>query len=277
MEVVDIARSPDDVVFRAKVRQLLDGARERVGIIAGEFGAYRYADLREGVQQAIHRGVEVEGYGNQPSSDVIDKMTSDGVRLTIGGLRSLHHYFVADNLSSIASYKAPDAGPTTPGTRWGKMYLGDPEMGGAISSYQRFLQASAKGTPPMQLLNELTTEIGIHPLLARRIRIADNVLSLAGVESPPPSGLVEAMLATFNPPVSDRLGTNQGSETELALVNQIALITASMALAQFTFSWDAPVISQIEANRESVAEANRAMRFIPKQSSPRHSIWEDPS
>jgi hypothetical protein len=277
MTIIEFQRSVDDRTFRAHVRKLLDEARENVGIIAGEFGAYRYPELREGVQHATHRGVGVDAYGNRPDSDVLAQMTNDGVGVTVGPLKSLHHYFVADGTNAIVSFKEPGAAPTQPGTRWGRVYLGEPDMALAINSYRHFLEGSAKGVQPSRLLTDLVHDVGAHPTFARRIRIADNVLSIAGVETPPPTGLVEAMLASFGTLATNPRQSGADNEAELALVNQIALVTASMALSQSGDWWDAPVVSIIQASQESVDEARLSMQLRPRESSPRHSIWESPS
>jgi len=277
MSIIEFERSVDDRVFRSHVRKLLDEAHRHVGIIAGEFGAYRYPDLREGIQLAASRGVGIGAYGNRPEPDVLAQMTGDGVDVTVGALKSLHHYFVADGTNAIVSFKEPGAAPTQSGTRWGRVYLGEPGMALAIDSYRHFLEGNAKGFEPSRLLTALVHDVGVHPMLARRIRIADNVLSVAGVDSPPPSGLVEAMLASFRSSSASSSGEEGGGEAELALVNQIALVTASMALSQSGDWLSSPVVSSIGASKESVDEARRSMQLRLKETSPRHSIWESVS
>jgi hypothetical protein len=273
MEATPIARSPEDEFFRRAVRQLLDEATERVRIIAGEFGAYRYSDLREGVQNAVHRGVPVEAFGNQRSPEAI-LMERDGVDVTVGGLRSLHHYFVCDDMSTIVSFKEPRAGPTRPGTRTAELYRDDREMAAAVAAYQRFLELASRGMAPSSLLEGLAKDIEAHPLLARRICLADNVLEAVGVEGPTASLLVGSILASLRPSASHETPSGGELEERLAIANQMAILSAAILLAQNAHPGDPPLTANATISASAVDEARRSLERTVPGLAPSKSIWE---
>lgn len=176
----EFTASPDDVEFRLELRRLLDQAKYTVSVIAGELGAYDFPEIREGVLDASRRGVALSFYANEPKFGTTRELRLAGASVSLGELRSRHHYFVSDHLHVIESLKEPTQRGTVPGTRQGFFRTDDPEFARAAETYFDFLRNSESGRHSAEAIESLLESARVQPLLLRRIPVWQNALELAG-------------------------------------------------------------------------------------------------
>ncbi len=66
MALNKIKRDPTDEDFRSKATALIDSAKKKVLVIAGEIGAYGFPDMKWAAERARERGVSVKVYATDP-------------------------------------------------------------------------------------------------------------------------------------------------------------------------------------------------------------------
>jgi sugar-specific transcriptional regulator TrmB len=82
--------------YRDTVTRLVDMAQDEIVMIVGEIGAYKFIDIRWGLEEAIARGVKVRVYAYKPRIDIRNRLVELGVKLYIGSEEPPERYIVID-------------------------------------------------------------------------------------------------------------------------------------------------------------------------------------
>ncbi len=228
MPTIEVEPSSQDVNFRREVLARLRSASSRVRVIAGELGSYvDYAELREAAHEAAARGASVTAYAHEPSSATLKSLAEANIEVTVGTLRSLHHYLEIDDDEVVTSLKDPSGRPTPAGSRRALVTRGDAELAQAIAVYDDFLTRAGRlrhgETRP--LLDRLRELVGEVPALGRRVPLGENLLVLAGLDEEKARRFATEAREQVRQGLVDEHGT-LGPLTETALVNEACLRTA---------------------------------------------------
>lgn len=103
-------------------------------MITGEFGAYKFPELKQKVHEALARGVKMKVYANSPSLSDVRDIKERGGEFFIGEILAKDHYTVIDKNKVIVSEKDGVELPTKIGERHGCAYV-DPEYAKKIVAF----------------------------------------------------------------------------------------------------------------------------------------------
>ena len=182
MEIIEIPTTEGDEEFVRHVSLLLSEGDGPFDIIAGELGAYDIPAVHSAVNSALDRGAPFSAYANVPRPDAVAEISRHGGRVSVGLLRSRHHYFVDGKGNTIVSLKHPAAWGTRLGTRRARLFRGDQTFASAVRSYKSFLETTSSGASPSEAIDSLIGSLREHPVMVRRIPLAQNILMLARLD-----------------------------------------------------------------------------------------------
>lgn len=100
-----------------------------------EVGAYKFLDVRWGLEEAIDRGVKANVYAFNPRVDIRNRLIELGVRLYLGSEEPAKKYLVVDRKHWYV------ATPSEQEKRAGELYLNDPEGASRIiRKFQKYIK-----------------------------------------------------------------------------------------------------------------------------------------
>lgn len=223
----ELPNSPEDARFRAAVLAQLQSAKSRIQVIAGELGSYRFPELRAAALERFRAGVRISAYANEPDPETLAELRSAGVDVTIGSLRSFHHYLLVDGSRVITSFKEEPGVPTPTGRRRA-VASDDPELARAVGHYADFLVDQARSSaPPAANLARFLDVLQGDPAMGRLLPIGENLLELAGMNGAEAVRFVRELRSELRRVMTDGTG-DLGPATESVLVNEACLRTASL-------------------------------------------------
>jgi hypothetical protein len=198
-------------------------------VIAGELGAYNFPELREAAHALVGRGVRFAAYANEPSEQTRRALIRAGVDLSVGRLRSRHHYLVIDRLHVTTSVKERSGVPTPTGSRRAVMDRDDAALAGAITRYAEFLSSMAKTEEivPRRDLMRLLDAVHDAPGIGRLVPLEENILVLAGKTDEEARAFGKEARDQIHQALSDE-GSPPGPMTEQTLLNEMCLRTAAL-------------------------------------------------
>jgi len=159
----------------------------------------------------------------------VGRLSGAGIRVTVGRLRSFHHYTVIDDIDVVTSLKDRTGVPTSTGSRRARVSLGNRELARAVVLYDDFLTRAAKskseksGAPLSDLLDTLAES----PLMARYIPLGENMLVLGGMAEEEARRFVREAKEKIDRSFAEG-DLPVGPMTETALVNETCLRTATL-------------------------------------------------
>jgi sugar-specific transcriptional regulator TrmB len=142
MDNKKFGRCHDDEEFKKVMEEALDSAKKEIIVITGEFGAYKFPELKQKVHDALSRNVKMKIYANSPSPSDVKEIKEKGGEFYIGDISSKDHYTIIDNYIVIMSEKDGIEPPTKIGERHGCTYE-DPILAKKIIVYFNDLIASS--------------------------------------------------------------------------------------------------------------------------------------
>lgn len=227
MSPTEIPPAPEDRGFRDEVLRRIVSARQRVRVVAGELSAYAYPELQRAAHDAATREVRVTAYANDPTAEVLRSLQEAGVEVTVGRLRSFHHYLVIDDRVVLTSVKERTGQTTPTGSRLAVVSEEDPALVRAVVRYDEFLRRSARehSARPRDTLNDLWRTMDEEPSLAYRVPLAENLLVLGGLTEQAARSFAREAREKVREALGEE-GKPLGERTETALVNETALRTA---------------------------------------------------
>lgn len=130
MKEITIEKSLFDEKFREECVRVIDSAKREIYIIAGELSSLKFDDMRNAVERASIRGVDIHMYAtNHAPETFINYAVSRGYELFIGEKGLETHYLLADGKNMVISKYKEVGKITIVGERRGVAHYDNEENG----------------------------------------------------------------------------------------------------------------------------------------------------